>query len=238
MAQRRMFSKGVTESDPFLDMPLSTQALYFHLGMQADDDGFVSPNRIIRMIGSNPDDLKVLLAKGFLIPFESGVLVITHWKESNYIQKDRYKPTLHIKEKSLLLENDKGIYFMDTNCIQNVRLGKVRLGKSSQVKESLYNANLFETLWNKYPKKDGKKQALKHFKVSVKTEQHEKDIDKALDNYINHITKNKIEYQFIKNGATWFNNWEDWIENPITEIKKVKPETEAEYYARLEKEAK
>jgi len=87
MAQRRMFSKTITENDDFLNMSLSTQALYFHLGIQADDDGFVSPNRIMRMIGAMIDDLNVLIAKKFVIPFENGVVVIRHWKINNYEQK-------------------------------------------------------------------------------------------------------------------------------------------------------
>jgi len=113
MAQRRMFSKTIIESDLFLDMALSTQSLYFHLGMQADDDGFVSPNRIMRMIGANPDDLKVLLAKHLIIPFENGVVVIRHWKENNYIQSDRKKDTIYLRElEQLKIENN--VYNSDT----------------------------------------------------------------------------------------------------------------------------
>ena len=89
MAQRRMFSKKVTDTDVFLDMPLSTQALYFHLNMHADDDGFVGNiNTIKRMIGASKDDEKLLIAKQFLIPFEaSGVVVIKDWRLHNYIRR-------------------------------------------------------------------------------------------------------------------------------------------------------
>ena len=94
MAERRMFAKTIIDSDAFLDMPLSTQALYFHLSMRADDDGFINnPRKIQRMIGASGDDLKLLLAKSFLIPFDSGIVVIKHWRIHNYIQKDRYKGT-------------------------------------------------------------------------------------------------------------------------------------------------
>ena len=100
IAERRMFAKTIIDSDAFLDMPLSTQALYFHLSMRADDDGFINnPKKIQRMIGSSDDDLKVLIAKRYLLPFESGVDVIKHWKIHNYIQKDRYKPTVYTEEK-------------------------------------------------------------------------------------------------------------------------------------------
>lgn len=91
-----MFSPDIVDSDAFLDMPTSSQLLYFHLGMRADDDGFVNPKKIMRMVGANGDDLKVLLTKRFLLPFESGVVVIKHWLIHNLIRKDRYKETMYV----------------------------------------------------------------------------------------------------------------------------------------------
>ena len=137
MAERRMFAKTIVDSDAFLDMPLSAQALYFHLSMRADDDGFINnPKKIQRMIGGSDDDLKLLIAKRFIIPFESGIVVIKHWKIHNYIQSDRYKPTVYQEEKALIITKDNKAYTMDTECIHdgyNVdtqdRLGKDRLGK-------------------------------------------------------------------------------------------------------------
>lgn len=128
MAERRMFSKTVTESDPFLDMPTSARCLYFHLGMMADDDGFVSsPKAIIRSSNCSEDDLRLLIAKGFVIAFENGIVVIRHWKMHNYIQKDRYRPTTFKKEcEQLTIENNvyqtciPSVSSMDTKCIQNV----------------------------------------------------------------------------------------------------------------------
>lgn len=137
MAERRMFSKKITESDAFLDMPASSQALYFHLNMNADDDGFVNnPKKIQRMVGASDDDMKLLMAKRFIIVFETGVIVIKHWKMHNYIQSDRYRPTDYLEEKSMLEVKKNKAYTligdeMDTNCIQNVSVGKVRLGKVS-----------------------------------------------------------------------------------------------------------
>lgn len=136
MAQKRMFSKIITESDQFLDMSLSTQALYFHLGMQADDEGFVSPTRIMRMIGAQIDELKVLISKNFIIPFENGVVVIRHWKLNNIIQKDRRKDTIYLHELSNLSQDNSGVYNMDTKCIQDVSVDKIRLGKVSIDKDS------------------------------------------------------------------------------------------------------
>lgn len=117
MAERRMFAKTIIDSDAFLDMPLSTQALYFHLSMRADDDGFINnPKKIQRMVGGGDDDLKLLIAKRFIIPFESGIVVIKHWKIHNYIQKDRYKPTVYKEERARLTQKDNGAY---TECIQD-----------------------------------------------------------------------------------------------------------------------
>ena len=111
MAERRMFAKTIIDSDPFLDMPLSTQALYFHLSMRADDDGFINnPKKIQRMIGASDDDLKVLIMKRFILPFDSGVVVIKHWRMHNYIRNDRYKETVYQEEKSQLLLKENGSY--------------------------------------------------------------------------------------------------------------------------------
>ncbi|HEM5710076.1 TPA: phage protein [Streptococcus suis] len=100
MAQRRMFSKKITETDRFLEMPLSSQALYFHLNMGADDEGFIDKAKTIqRTIGASDDDMKLLIAKGFLLPFDSGVVVIRHWRIHNYIRSDRFQSTIHQDEK-------------------------------------------------------------------------------------------------------------------------------------------
>lgn len=109
MANRRMFSLDVVNTDLFLDLPASTQALYFQFGMRADDDGFISsPKRITNMVGCNADDLKLLIAKGFVIQFDSGVVMITHWKINNYLRSDRYRPTLYQTEKESLTCNENG----------------------------------------------------------------------------------------------------------------------------------
>ena len=145
MAERRMFAKTIIDSDPFIDMPLSTQALYFHLSMRADDEGFINnPKKIQRMIGASDDDLKVLIMKRFILPFDSGVVVIKHWKIHNYIQKDRFKPTVYAEEKALLQTKENGAY---TECIQDgysletqVRIGEdrdsIELGKDSVEEET------------------------------------------------------------------------------------------------------
>ena len=111
MAEKRMFSNKVIETDAFLDMPDSTQNLYFHLSMNADDDGFVAkPKSIMRMTGKKEDDMRLLITKSFIIPFESGVIVIKHWRINNYLRADRYKETIYQEEKQRLSLNAKGEY--------------------------------------------------------------------------------------------------------------------------------
>jgi len=140
MAERRMFAKTIIDSDAFLDMPQSTQLLYFHLSMRADDEGFINnPKRIQRSIGSSDDDLKILIAKKFIIPFESGVVVIKHWRLHNYIRNDRFKETVYQDEKRMLEIKENGVYTQSENlgipnayqCETQVSIGKDRIGKVS-----------------------------------------------------------------------------------------------------------
>ena len=121
MANKRMFNLSIVDSDAFLDLPLSTQALYFHLTMRADDDGFISnPKKISRIIGASEDDLKLLIMKRFVLVFEDGVIVIKHWRMHNTIQKDRYKKTNYIDDLKQLSIKENGAYtFVETGCIQN-----------------------------------------------------------------------------------------------------------------------
>ena len=146
MAERRMFAKTIIDSDLFLDMPSSTQLLYFHLSLRADDDGFIgNPKRILRMIGSSDDDLKLLIAKSFIIPFESGVVVIKHWRIHNYIRPDRYKETIYINEKTKLSKgkNKEYVLGIPNDIPSGIPNGdsmdtQVRLGKDSIDKNSIY----------------------------------------------------------------------------------------------------
>lgn len=111
VAQKRMFSQSIVLSDDFLDMPASTRCLYFCFGMLADDDGFVNnPKSVMRQCGSTNDDFGLLLSKGYVYLFETGVVVIMHWRINNYLRKDRYTPTKYIDEKAQLLESENGAY--------------------------------------------------------------------------------------------------------------------------------
>ena len=142
MAERRMFAKTIIDSDVFTDMPISARLLYYDLAMRADDDGFVnSPKKIMKFVGASVDDMNVLIAKQFIIPFESGVVVIKHWRIHNYIRKDTYKETPYKDEKALLYLDENNGYRLENECPSTNRqrtvnepstqdrLGKDRLGK-------------------------------------------------------------------------------------------------------------
>lgn len=145
MAQRRMFTMQIVDSDAFLDMPLSAQALYFHLNMRADDDGFINnPRKIQRMINASDDDLRVLIAKRFLLAFESGVIVVKHWRMHNILRRDRYTPTQYQEELAQLGIKDNGAYTESGNQLAttwqpvgNQLEPQVRIGKESKGKDSI-----------------------------------------------------------------------------------------------------
>ena len=171
MAERRMFSKTIIDSDAFLDMPLSTQALYFHLSMRADDEGFVgNPRKILRMIGASEDDIKILIMKRFILTFDSGIVVIKHWKIHNYIQNDRFKETTYLEEKATLTLDGKKAY---TECIHDVSkleaqdsIGKVSIGKDSidnkVKKHKVFAPPTFEEVLE-YAKEKGREDIAKEF---------------------------------------------------------------------------
>ena len=175
MANKRMFCLDIVNSDAFLDMPLSAQALYFHLGMRADDDGFIgNPKSIQRLAGASQDDLMLLITKRFLIAFDNGVIVIKHWRMNNYIQKDRKKDTTYTELLNSLEVKENGSYTekkkMDTVCIQDVSemdsqnsIDKISIDKDSiKIDNSCSSVDeaseFFEKIWKEYPNKKGKPQ--------------------------------------------------------------------------------
>jgi hypothetical protein len=173
MSNKRMFNTQIVDSDAFLSMPLSSQALYFHLGMSADDDGFLNnPVQIARAINASQDDMNLLLLKKFILRFDTGVMVIKHWKINNYIRSDRYKPTLYQDElRQLEVKQDGGYRFIGV--IENektpinqqvlpvgyqkdteIRLDKIKLDKISIDKGSNNNDLYFMDQLNKDVKKN------------------------------------------------------------------------------------
>lgn len=222
MAERRMFAKTIIDSDSFLDMPHSTQLLYFHLSMRADDDGFINnPKNIMRMIGCKDDDMSVLITKKFIIPFESGIVVIKHWKIHNYIAKDRYKETKYKKEKETLQLDENNSY---TTCIQPVYKmdTQVRLGKVSIGKDNIYGQNdqeyevKFEEFYSKYPKKVKKQEVKKWFLKNKPSNELFSSIMNSLEQFRASKDWQKDGGQFIPYPSTWLNQkrWEDETEKP------------------------
>ena len=216
MAQRRMFSLKVIDTDMFLDMSPTAQLLYFHLAMRADDDGFVaSPKRIAQMVSPAADDLKILAAKQFIIPFRTGVIVIRHWRENNYIQNDRKHDTIYKEEMAQLQQDANGVYLLDTKCIQNVskmdtevRLGKVRIGKV----KNTYPPD-FEEFWNEYPKKVEKPEAYREWGKLLPSKELQEKIIAA-------VKKWKVSREWKEDGGKYIvyperflkrRKWEDEV---------------------------
>lgn len=143
MATKRMFSKDVVRTDKFLDMSLSAQALYFHLCLDADVRGFVSPRSVMRMLGASSDDLNILIAKGFIVPFSEGVIIVTHWNVNNTIREDRESPSQYEHLLSGILLSDQGVYQLQDHSgstpvelpprLDKIRLDKIRLNNTVPV---------------------------------------------------------------------------------------------------------
>jgi hypothetical protein len=203
-----MFAKTIIDSDAFLDMPLSSQALYFHLSMRADDDGFINNSKKIqRMLGCADDDLRILLTKNFIIPFETGVCVIKHWKIHNLIQKDRYKATIYGEHKEKLSLKNNNVYTMDTQCIQDGSSleAQYSIDKISKERSSHEGFDLF---WSEYPNKSAKVQAQKAWN------KHKPDLDIVMSALSWQKESKQWKSGYVPLPATYINGarWED--ENP------------------------
>lgn len=212
-----MFAKTIVTSDAFLDMPPTARCLYFTLAMFADDDGFVNnPKSIMRQVGSTTDDMNILIAKKFVLVFESGVIVIKHWRIHNYIRGDRKHETKYAEEMAMLTTDDNGAYTMcqpidgqlTDNCHTEDRLGKDRLDKDKLIDIVLIREE-FDYLWSIYPKKQGKQNAFKAYKKARKDGVTYKEVKQGLDAYSNYV-KGK-DTQYIKMGSTFFSQraWQD-----------------------------
>ena len=204
MANRRMFSLDVVDTDKFLDMPATSQCLYFHLGMRADDDGFVSsPKKITKLVNCAVDDLNVLISRGYVLPAGDGIVIIAHWQRNNYIQRDRYKPTIYQNEaKALVVHN--GVYSLETKCMQSVYNleTQVSTGKERGVCSKLYSSS-FEEFWAVYPRKKEKGKASKAYQVRLHDGFSEKELLDAAKRYATECLKEHREEKYIKLGATF-----------------------------------
>lgn len=241
MANRRMFSLEVCDTDRFMEMPLSTQGLYLQLGLRADDDGFISsPKRIVAMVGGSNDDLKLLIAKGYLIPFESGIIVITDWNINNWIRPDRKHNTRFEKEKALLaLEN--GSYSLDdicqpndnqmtTQCHTEVSIDKYSIDNINNnsaspdaPKES--NAEIesfFESIWKLYPNKKGKAAVSKTKKKELFKVGYD-EMSRAISRYVTDLKAE--EWRKPQYGSSFFNKgYVDYLDKNYTAAVASDPE--------------
>jgi hypothetical protein len=230
-----MFSPKIVGSDDFIDMPTSSRELYFQLGMYADDDGFISPRKIMRMVGASEDDLKVLLTKRFLLPFENGVVVIKHWPVNNLVRRDWYQETIYKEQKKTLrINNENGSYTdsKDASLTSSLTVRQHRIGKDSldhKEKESPLSERFgdnaerkktdlkkdlkkekteipFTQFWDLYPKKAEKK------KTEAKWDRLSKSVqEKILEDLPKRKESEAWKKGFILNPMTYLNGerWED-----------------------------
>lgn len=234
MARKRMFDLEIINQDSFLDLPMESKAIYFLLGMEADDEGFVAPKKVLRLYGGTEDSLKILIAKNFIIPFSTGVIVITDWKRNNWLDSRRIKNTIYQEEKTQITYNPTSEKYeltgafidakqmLSENSIEENRIVENSIEENS-VENNIVISNgndhvsksqleeEFEDVWSNYPRKQGKQNALKSYIKARKKGTTKEEVLIGLENYVNYITIEKIQQQYIKQGSTWFNQecWKD-----------------------------
>lgn len=242
MAQRRMFSKKIVETDFFMEMSPTAKLLYFYLNMSADDDGFVGNPKTIKLIsGATDDDLKILIAKQFIIPFDSGVIVIKDWKIHNYIAKDRYNKTQYIKEKSELSIEENGSY---TKCIHDVihfddtgkdRLGKDRLGKDNNnmsdksddvIPYSEIISYLNQKTGRSFRNVDANKKLIKaRWNEGFKVEDFKTVIDNMVANWSGKLFNDVPAENYLQPKTLFSNKFDSYLNQiPVVKSKKGVPE--------------
>lgn len=239
-----MFAKTIIDSDAFIEMPMSARLLYYDLGMRADDDGFVNaPKKTMRMIGCSDDDMKILITKKFIIPFESGVVVIKHWRINNYLRSDRYTETKYIEEKKMLAVDENGSYkstliplgidvgiplgIPDGSQVVGSRDTQVSIGKYSIDKNNIYS-QFFDSIWLLYPKKEGKGQ-VKQAQIKKLYDIGYERMKMAIEKYVK--AKQGTDRQYLQNGSTFFNSgYIDYLEED--KPKEIKPLGRVEYSIR------
>jgi hypothetical protein len=259
MADKRMFSLQIVDSDAFLELPPSAQALYFHLGMRADDDGFINNAKTIaKVVGVNHKDFDILVDKRFIYAFEGGISLIKHWKVNNYIAKDRYKKTAYTDILESLETKENGSYtFRGQNVdklstqvsIDKVSIDKVRLDKISKdivqprVEPKIvetYNLSLLQIFWDAYPKKVGKGKVEEWFKKNKPDEDLVGQMVDSINNQL--MSKQWQDSQYIPLPMTWLNQkrWEDELPPSQEAVKKkeidkqIEMEDEIERLTRME----
>ena len=207
MARKRMFDLEIINQDSFFDMPMETKALYFLLGMEADDEGFVSPKKVFRLYGGTEDSLKVLILKGFVIPFKSGVVVITDWKRNNYLDKNRIKETIYQDEKSQITYNENTEkYEMLNNGLKNV---KQMLNQYSIEENSIEENNIKENIKEKkYFENDKINEIFLEF-LKVRKKLKAVNSDRAINTLINKLNQYEDDVKIQMIDQSIVNSWKD-----------------------------
>lgn len=216
MANKRMFTLKILDSDLFLEMPTSTQCLYFHLAMRADDEGFVgNPMKILRITNTSKDDLKLLIAKNLILTFRDdtdGVIVITHWRMHNCISQNRFHETQYIDQKSQLrLRRNNAYSFTDGVPLDDSRIIESQAGekalsvserKSSSKKKTEYSSQ-FKEMWEVYPKKRDKSQAYRQYQARIRDGYTAEEILMAVQNYADECRRAHRDEKYIKHAKTF-----------------------------------
>lgn len=227
MAEKRMFAKTIIDSDAFLDLSSSARLLYYDLGMRADDDGVVnSPKKIMRMTGASDKDMTQLFESKFVIPFETGIVIIKHWKVNNYLRKDRYRPSPYTKELQRLVTDDNGVYRLSSGIPDGIPDGipevdsgltQYSIDKNSidkNIEQKLLINNFFETIWKAYPNKKGKNKISDTQKRKL-YQLGEEVLLKCIERY----NADKPDWQDYQHGSSFFNKgYFDYLDENYTTL--------------------
>lgn len=210
MAERRMFAKTIIDSDAFLEMPISARLLYYDLAMRADDDGFInSPRKIMKFVGATNDDMNILIARKFIIPFDNGVVVIKHWRIHNYIRKDTYNETSYKEQKALLELDENKAYRLSNDLSVDGSLTQVSIGKVSidniLCSNSLNEQEIEEQKKNEIDKQQQRKELESNFEIIYKSYPKKKGKARGFDLYKGWLKGRDISGRKIKltNRQIW-----------------------------------
>ena len=231
MAQKRMFDRRITESDKFTDLPNSSKALYFMAGISADDRGFFQPRRLQKMCGFTDDDFKILIAKGYFISFESGVIVITDWNKNNWLDKRRIQETEYVEELKLLsLINEK--YELNEHCLADAKQAL----RENRIEENRIEQNSIDNTRHKFGI---------YGRVKLTTKQYEKLVEDFSKEIVDKKIEQLDEYVESNNNKNKYSNFnlvlrkairENWWENQNVNEHKTKRELQEERFKKIEED--
>ena len=210
MASKRMFDRAIVEQDSFFDLPMEAKALYFLLGIEADDEGFVNPRKVLRLYGGNDDSVRILALKGFVIPFDSGIIVITDWKRNNYLDKKRVKPTIYLQEKAQITYDEGSEKYVFNKCSKNVK----QMLQENRIEEN--RIDIIEPVGS-VSVKENKKKFGKFQRVKLTEKEYEKLIKEFGEDFIKKQIEKLDEYVESNNNKNKYSNFNLVIRKAIRE---------------------